>query len=368
VQPATPRGLGAIRAAERDRAMSLLSADQRLQIVALIVNFLGMPVQPQALQALVGLELRARVRATDPMRVASWVLAQALAQPDHTMLKQIVGLVDGAGTLLEVHALIGQLDNGQTPWTPPPVALWVPADWPFVDRDDLRATLDEMAVGHPPAAITVEGPMGFGKKTMWLYIDRLATQLGTFSTVYSELRQQPVPGALDSIVLDLRDKLELGFPDDPTHTEPERRAVVLARDLVLDAADRTNPVWFVVNIVETAGLEDGLLRFVDELLRLVQLEPESTPLRIVLLSDSASLSGLTNLPPIAARRPLPDVAITAIKAWLVAAVPNKPTTLYDIAAHRVVERVADADSFHRLEMLKRHLKATYQTLAGTPDG
>jgi len=368
MRPAAPRRFAATRVAERDRPMSLLSADQRLQIVALLVNFLGMPVQPQALQALVGLELRGRVKATDPTRVADWVLAQALAQPNHRMLKQIVGQVDGAGTLLEVHALIGRLDNGETPWTPPPEALWVPADWPFVDRDDLRATLDEMALGRPPAAITVEGPMGYGKKTMWLYIDRLASQLGTFSAVYSELRRQPVAGALDSVVLDLRDKLELGFPDDPTHTEPERRAVVLARDLVLDAADRTDPVWFVVNIVETAGLEDGLLRFVDELLRLVQLEPDATPLRIILLSDSASLSGLTNLPPIAARRPLPDVAITAITRWLVAAVPNKPETLYDIAANRVVERVAEADAFHRLEMLKRHLKATYQTLAGTPDG
>jgi hypothetical protein len=252
---------------------------------------------------------------------------------------------------------------------PPPGALWIPASSPFVDREPLRAALDGMAQGHGPSALAIEGPSGHGKKTMTEYVRRLADQLGGFAAVVVELRPQPEPGVLLSMVAELAMVCGGEADLDTTHVEPERQAVILARDIAQAAAAAPAPTWFVAHVVDHNGLEDGVLAFVDELLRLIATTPAvAAKLRVVLLCDQLSLLGLQQAPPLDARLTLGQVDGTQIRAWLEAAAPGKDPGLYAFAADGIDSSLVGAPPAPplRLQFTALKCKRAHERLARTP--
>jgi hypothetical protein len=350
--------------------MSLLTSAQRTELAALVQLFIGDPPMPGALQTLVGFEALNQKPNLNSPRTARWLVDFTLRQRDPGVFLRLVDLCDESGTLQDVSALVTQLRSGAINWDPPVSAMWVPVSKPFVDREGFRDILTRMARGEGPAAITIEGGTGQGKQTMAEYIRLLAAGADrSFVAVAKELRRDPNPGVLELLVAEVRDELGLGLAEDPTHTEPERRAQVFARGLMLDASTAPVPVWFVINVIDVTGLEPGLLRFVDELLSLVQqMPPGSSKVRVVLLTEAITLLNLANAPPADARFVLPEIGKPAVLDWLRLAVPGRPEPLYELSATQVIERAAAKPAPSRLGWLALQCKGAHHTLVATDDG
>src|SRR5688572_21567625 len=252
----------------------MLSEDQRRQVQELILNYIGSAVVPASVVDLIGpIAFASSPPGLNGPRMARWILDHSLGLPDPRIFIQVVQFSDGGGALPDVHELVSKLQADATLWNPAPVALWVPAEWPFLDREKLREVLRSMAQGVGPPAITIEGPDGAGKRTMAAYIQDSARMDGTFTVVSQELRPDPAGGVLDVLVARLRQRLGVVPAPDTTHEEPERQASILAQGVVSGAATANNNVWLVVNVAEVNGLEPGLLRFLDEVLKRIQEVP-----------------------------------------------------------------------------------------------
>jgi hypothetical protein len=314
----------------------LLSDEQRKQVAGLIFRTLG------SSGAAIDLFGHAAVAALAPNLNNYWtavaLLDFVLNEPTPNRFVRVVRMVDPAESLVEVHMLIAALNRGEIAWKGTSGHdLWVPAEWPFADRDDLRAVLCDVATGTGPASMVIEAPAGHGKRTMCCYIEGCAKQHNV-PVVVEQLRRFGDPGALDSLEMQLRLKL----PRRPgargsVHHEPERRAVVFARELARDAAMAQAPLWFVVNVQEPV-LDDGVLRFVDELLGMVHADDMvAKRLRVTVLTDDFTALGLTNRP--AARHVLPEIAEPEITRWLEAVAPGKDKRLYELFAAVVLEDV-----------------------------
>jgi hypothetical protein len=314
----------------------LLSDEQRKQVAELIFRTVGSG------GAAIDLFGHAAVAALAPnlnnYRTAVALLDFVLNEPAPDRFVRVVRLLDPAGSLVEVHSLIAALDRGEIAWKGTSGNdLWVPAEWPFADRDDLRVVLCDVAEGTGPSTMAIEAPAGHGKRTMCHYIERCAKQHNV-PVVVEHLRRFGDPGVLDSLEMQLRLKL----PRRPgargsVHHEPERRAVVFARELARDAAMAQAPLWFVVNVQEPV-LDDGVLRFVDELLGMVRADDlVANRLRVTVLTDDFTALGLANRP--AARHVLPEIAAPEITRWLEAVAPGKDRKLYELAAAVVLEDV-----------------------------
>jgi hypothetical protein len=345
----------------------VLTESQRAQVEELIFDFIGIAPSPLTLRQLVGPEpLRQAPASANGAKLAGWMLSYSLRLPQPTLFIRIITVVDAAGQLVEVHQLVDQLQADASLWQTQVLdELWVPPTWPFIDRESLRQTLAAIADGTGPGAITIEAPAGHGKRTMSAYIEHLARRVETFQPVVAELRRTPDPGVLDSLVADLRLALGLDLESDTTHQDPERQAVVLARRLALEAQLAPTPVWLVANVVEVSGLEEGVLRFLDELLGQVQQTPaESRQLSVVLLSDEVARLGLANLPDVSARFVLPEVNEAAVSQWLEAAVPGKSPQLYTTATALVLQKLEDRQPppAMRLRWLARHCVAAHRQL------
>jgi len=345
----------------------VLSDAQRAQVEDLIFDFIGVTPPPPLLRELVGPQLaREAPTGVNGARLASWMLGNALRQPQPTLFIKIVTKVDIAGELVAVQDLVQRLQQDASLWKIQVLdELWIPPDWPFVDRQSLRQMLAVMATGAGPAAVTIEAPAGHGKRTMCAYIEHLARRDGAFQPVLAELRRSPDPGVLDSLVADLRLALGLDLETDTTHHDPERQAVVLARRLAMDAQLAPTPVWLLANVLEVTGLEDGVLRFLDELLGQVQQTPAGARrLRVVLLSDEISRLQLENLPELGARHVLPEVSEAEVSEWLEAAVPGKPPQLYSTATSLVLQtlELKRPPSSQRLEWLARSCIVAHRRL------
>ncbi len=243
----------------------MLSEKQREQVANLIFLYLGMSPSPATIQALVGLEpARSAPANANAYRLALWLLDYTMASPRPDLFIKVITAVDAQRELLEVQEMVGHLRRDVSLWQTQSLdELWIPPRWPFTDRQELRQALLAIADGNGPAAITIEAPQGYGKRTMCAYIEHLARRHGGFHPVVSPLRRVPTPGLLDALVADLRIGLDLDLDDDTTHIEPERRAVVSARTLAQQAVSASSAAWLVANVID-AELEDGVLRFIDE--------------------------------------------------------------------------------------------------------
>jgi len=350
----------------------MLSDEQRRQVAAVISNHIGHAPQSSVLRDLIGANLARDAPPWSGEKLGPWILRRALLRPDPMLFIKIVLDCDAAGTLVEVHAIVTRLQADSTAWPSTPEALWVPPEWPFVDREGLRQVLDAMAGGGGPSAITIEAPAGHGKETMTDYIRDLARLEGSFAAVVAPLQREPEPGVLDSMVADVRLALGLDFATETTHEEPERRGVVLARELAREAAAfAKSRAWLVPHVRDVSGLEPGVLRFVDELLGLVQATPATAArLRVVVLADEINLLQLTNPPTVDARFVLPEVSDTAVTAWLSSAAPGKDEEVYTLATQIVFEEVAKKNPTpsNRLAWIARQSKAAHARLMVLDDG
>jgi hypothetical protein len=358
----------------------MLTESQRKQVANLILLHLGLTPSPATVQALIGLEpARTAPAGANGYQIAVWLLDYTLNLPQPDLFIRVVTAVDAQGELLEVQELLLRLRQDASIWQTQALdELWVPPQWPFADRSELRQVLFAMAQDAGPAAITIEAPQGHGKRTMCAYIERLASRQGSFRPVVVHLRREPSLGALNALVADLRIGLELelrkaGLADGTTHVEAERRAFVsaltLAQELAGDALFAPSAAWLIANVIDGAGVEPGVLRFLDELLGQVQeTSAELRRLRIVLLSDDVAGLGLAHLPDLPARYVLPEIDKDAITQWLAAAVPGKPPQLYSVATSKVLATVNQmrVPPSERLAWLARHCVSAHRTLARTP--
>jgi hypothetical protein len=349
-----------------------LSDDLRRQLEDSVFNYLGPMPTVLGLRVLVGPEaVRDLPSGLSPYQHAQWVVRVALGHPDPDVFIGVVRNSDAAGQLLELQAIAAQLEADPGAWSAPVVAgLWVPKRWPFINRTNVVAALSAMADGDGPPALAIEGSYGHGKKTMVEYIRCLAVEKGSFEPVIVELRKEPEPGVLESVVTEL--SMSLGEqPDiDTTHVEPERQATILARDVAQIALTATEPVWFVAHFVESTGLEAGVLVFVDELLSLVQgTAAVGAKLRILLLCDELAVLELKNAPPLDARHALSQVSDAEIRAWLEAAAPGKPPQVYDLFTASVMKQLAKANPAlpRRLQWVSFNCAITQRRLLAVED-
>jgi hypothetical protein len=323
-----------------------LADNLKRQLEAAVLSNLGSPASLDVQGSLVGPEsLRQVPGGLNPYGHAQWVVRYALNQATPEIFVGLVRNVDIPGRLRELHAIVDQLEADPDIWSAPVVAgLWVPKRWPFIDRTSVVTALVAMADGGGPAAVAIEGSYGHGKKTMVEYIRCLALEKQSFEPVVVEVRKEPEPGVLESIVTDLSMALN-ELPDlDTTHVEPERQATILARDIAQLALVAPTPTWLVARFVDGSGLEDGVLAFIDELLSLVQgTAAIGDKLRVVLLCDQLALLELDNAPPLEARHALAQVGDAEIRAWLEAAAPGKPQQVYELFTQSVVKQLAKED-------------------------
>jgi len=326
--------------------VTVLTKAQREMLEIAISDHLGIPVAPQTLRDLLGFELYQKVgNFAEAFEYARWTVTLSLSRPGPDMLISLVEAVDGAaGRYPELHQLVADLRSNVVPWCPGAVdVLWMPSDWPFIDRDDIRALLIEMANGGGPPALAIEGASGEGKRTMARFIEQLAIETPTFKPIVTELRAETATVRdLRMIAAKLRVALSLDADTDTTHAEPERQAQVLANELAQEAALAPGlPVWLVAVVPTGSGAENAVLRFVDQLLKWVhESQPVAAKLRLVLLTEQISLLGFTNPPPVEARRILPQVTMQHVATWLQATTPGKTNALYDLSASLVLNEVA----------------------------
>ena len=135
-----------------------------------------------------------------------------------------------------------------------------------------------MAQGVGPTRDHDPGTDGAGKRTMAAYIQDSARLDGTFTAVAQELRPDPAGGVLDVLVARLRQRAESGPAPDTTHEEPERRRQHPRPGCHhLRAATATTTSGSSSTLPRLNGLEAGLLRFLDEILRTSTSSPRSHP-------------------------------------------------------------------------------------------
>ena len=349
-----------------------LTDELRRQLEDAIYDHLGAIPTTQGLRGLVGPEEVRRLPAgLNPYQHAQWVLRVALAQPTPATFIDVVRKADLPGALGALQTLATKLEAEPGIWSAPVVAgLWMPKPWPFIDRTSVVTVLKAMADGGGPAAVAIEGSSGHGKKTMVEFIRCLADEKLSFQPSVVELRKEPEPGVLASVVTQL--SMAFGeLPDlDTTHVEPERQATILARDIAQLALGAATPTWFVARFADSSGLEEGLLVFFDELLGLVQQTPAvGDKLRVVLVCDQVGLLELKNAPPLEARHTLSQVSDAEIRAWLEAAAPGKPPQVYELFTQTVMTRLETAapPPQRRLELVSSTCAVTHRKLLAVAD-
>jgi len=319
-----------------------LSDDLRRQLEQSVARHIGEPPATDTLSKLIGhAAVNGAPGGMNAFRYGAWIVKYALRQPTRDLFVRVVRDTD-TGDLVELQALIAELEADSSKWTAPVEGLWIPTRWPFIDRTSLRDALDEMVGAEGPPALAIEGPLGNGKRTMGAYIRHLAERANAFEPVIRELRDEPQPGTLFDIVTELW--LVLGEEADleTTHAEPERQATTLARETAVAAQAAPLPVWFVAIVMEHAGLEEGVLKFVDELLRLVQTSTDiAAKLRVLVLCDQLSLLELEH-PPLM-RHALPEITEVEVGQWLQAVAPGKEAALYEVTATTLVDRLKSQD-------------------------
>jgi len=352
----------------------MLTDEQRLQLSERVLTWIGMGPDATLFTELAGASVvRLAPAGINGARVADWLLRFALSRPDPLLFIKIVREASG-GMYPELHSLADQLEADPTRWGGPAGdELWVPDPprRPFIDRAELRQVLIGMAQGTGPGAIIIDAPDGQGKRTVCDFIRQFAGRTESFSAVVErELRAERERGLLDRIVFDLRDALRLGLALDTTHVEPERIGKVMATDLVRDVLlSPPGPmVWLVVNLVDP-DVEEELVRFLDELLSLVQGDSGlADRMRLVLLTDKFSRFTLEHIPPPEHRHALPDVDDAAIREWFAATVPGRLPAQYGLATEGVLLNLTRRNPApaQRLVWLARIADVTHRQLAALP--
>ena len=351
-----------------------LDEARRRELVEYVFLHIGTPANPAMLQLLVGLEALSGVPAgLNGFHMAEWVVDHTLGLESPDAFLHVVRTVDQAGALADVRRVVAEIEADPSKWSAVGAlgGLWAPPEWPFVDRESLRGILKTMAEGGGPPTLSIDGSVGHGKRTIATYIRQLADKRRSFRTVVAELWREPGGGVLAAVVADLRLKLDLDLDLRTTHAEPERQGEVLARDLALEALSAPMPVWFVANVLDPSGVDAGTMRFVDELIRLVGTVPElGAKLRVVVLSESISLLGLKNLPPVEHRHVLPEVDRQAVTQWLAAAVPGRDEALYDLTADVLFRKIDESSPppADRLRTLAFHCAKAHRKLSAAGTG
>jgi hypothetical protein len=346
-----------------------LSDQLERQLTDAVLDFIGFDPSPQLVRGLIGSEALTRMPRSlrGGYGCARWVVRYSLSCATPERFVQVVQGCDPGGALVELHALVGDLQRDPSAWSARAAArLWVPAGWPFIDRAGVREALAVMAEGRGPSALAIEGPFGHGKRTMAEYIRYLARETQSFDPAVVEIRREPEPGVLLSIVTQLSTALGQPAELDTTHVEPERQGTIFAREIAQLASASPTTTWLVANIVDHSGLEEGVVRFVDELLGLVQRVPAvGDKLRVLVMCDQLTLLELENPPPLESRHTLAQVTDADIRAWFEAAAPGKPRELYELTTQTVIRKLQSANPAlpRRLRLVSHHCAVAQRQLA-----
>lgn len=328
----------------------LLTDEQHKQVVTLIMAHLGGAGHGPMAWDLFGPEAVQAVPAgLNDYQYAKWMLDRSLRQATPDPFIKIVLTVDFPGEIGEVRKLVDDLGSGRRAWSGVGVdELWMPAESPFADREDLRTSLRDIARGGGPVVSTIDGPAGHGKRTMCGYIDACARKHGVYLPVVEHLQRLHDNRFVDFLADLLRSKLRVTVPPaiDP---EPERRAVTLAMNLADFAINSPVPVWFVANLVEP-DQDAGVVKFLGVLMGQIHENPLlKAKLRMTVLADFAAVE-LENMPGSDSRYTLAEIAETEIADWLEAVVPGKGEARYRQTARQVVTVVTALQPTPRMRL------------------
>ena len=351
----------------------MLTPAQKLQVETVILDHIGLTPQRADIAELLGpAAVNGLPAGANGARIAGWMLDVALRSTTPACFIHLVLTCDAAGRLPDVQVLVQHLQEDPGRWAAHVAdELWLPARWPFVDRRELRDTIARMADGEGPAAITVEAAQGHGKRTMCLYMDRVASRRGTFAVYQAQIQDSPEDSQLDFLVESLRHTMGLGPALATTHHEIERQASVQAMQLGIDAFGAGQPTWLLINVLQPAGFRDGLRRFVDDLLELVQTRPGlSRQLRVVLVADDVEKLRLEHLPTLESRFVLPELTEEWITEWLAATTPGREPAMYQLVTTALLQEIdaRQPSPSERLRWLALICARAQQKLAAVPVG
>ncbi|WP_146174037.1 hypothetical protein [Saccharothrix carnea] len=328
----------------------VLTEEQYKQVADLILDHVGDPPNTGTVRDLFGPEALRRAPAgfNGYHRVRCW-LDHTLAQPTAELFITVVEMVDQAGELVSVHQTIRGLRDRTIVWrTIRTGDVWMPEGSPFADRDALRKAMADIATGGGPPVATIDGPTGYGKRTMAEYIATCARWHGNYTPLVEQLERHDDPGYVDYLAAQLRIKLGI-VPQSANDAEPERRAVTLARNLASAAVYSDTPVWFVANLVRSEQ-DPGVLTFLDELmLQIRRSRLLAAKLRVTVLGDFGAVR-LANLPELEHRHALGEIAEPDVAAWLAAAAPGKDQELYHLTAASIMRSLAEDRPTPRLRL------------------
>lgn len=344
----------------------LLTDDQHKQVADLILDYVGDPPSSRVVRDLFGREaLRLVPASLNGYNKVLWMLDYALEQSTAELFIGVIGEVDRPGELVDVHQIVIGLRAGTVVWRAVRTdEVWVPKGSPFADRDTLRTAMADIAQGGGPPVATIDGPTGYGKRTMAEYIATCAQWHGKYTPLVEPLERHDDPRYVDYVATQLR--IKLGIAVQPAaDPEPERRAVTLAVNLAARAVYSATPVWFVANLVRPEQ-DPGVLTFLDELMGQIQKNPLlAAKLRVTVLADFGAVQ-LANLPELEHRHALGEIAEPDVAAWLAAAVPGKEKALYDVTAAGIMHSLTEDKPTPglRLRLLAQKCVDAHQLLRG----
>lgn len=349
--------------------MSVLPEDEKRKFEGLLTLHLGDATPIAGVAVFIGQIAARDAPAGNSARIAQWLLHRALSESTPDLFLRLVQEVDRAGEVEAFHELATDLLTGSTAWrTGSASVLWLPRRRPFLDRDALRDHLTLMARGLGPPAITIEGGTGQGKRTMTRFIDDLAAVTESFIPLSFELRPDPEEFWLPTLIGQLRE--ESGLPPPPDYWSPEAQreastsAATLVQEMMLNPSGAV--IWLVVNVVQAAGLEPEVLRFISDLVEQVQSAPELTRrLRVIVLTAKLVELQFRADFPADCRHVLPAMTSAQIRSWFAEVLPSIDSMRCAIAADSVIRRL-DAEcppEPKRLSRLGSLCLRTYQTLS-----
>jgi hypothetical protein len=232
-------------------------------------------------------------------------LAENLAPELHTVLSQ----------LPEVD--IALVKVGAPPDANPFDGRLLPQRRPFLDRNQIRSSLADLASKDGARVLIVDGPSGSGRSHIWFLITHGCVRLGLAPN--SAVRIQPSQvavgghawGPLD-LMKEVAQRFEWKEPEFDPQAQPDTHVRMLALWFKTNAAKIDRPRWLVIDDVSSLYMTESGQRMAAEIANAAATS-EAGELRIVLLGYNGELA--SDADNVVARENIVYLDADALKAY-----------------------------------------------------
>jgi len=346
----------------------MLNASQKRQLEDEVHTFIDTGTPVLQIRELVGLEMARDVGTSHKHAIARWIVRQALVSQTPDLLIKVITECTLSGVLPELQYIRDQLRNDATLWEIPSQAtLWLADNKPFVDRDEVREQLNNMANDAGPPVLFIEASKGQGKTSITEYIRELSRKnQGTFLPIeQSFVNETSHLDDLYSLVENLQFALANKELIATTHEEPERQAELMARDVADSALTAQHAVWLTIDGLEPENVAPGVIRFLKELMVNLKQPEISAKLRLVILADSVAIRRMQQAEHSLS---LPAVTESCLSSWFNKVLPEQTPHKCSLIAKSIfrncetqLQKYAEPES-KRLERLARLTSRMHQRL------